>query len=92
MTDILNVRWQISDQAIANTVGEEMVVLHLSNGTYFGLDPVGALLWESLSHGELPSHACEVILSRYEIDRETVENDLREFLGELAEGDLIVQA
>lgn len=92
MTDILNVRWQISDQAIANMVGDEMVVLHLANGTYFGLDPVGALLWETLAGGELPAKACEMILDRYEVDRETVEHDLRQFLGELAQGDLIAQA
>jgi hypothetical protein len=92
VTDILDVRWKISDQAIANTVGDEMVVLHLANGTYFGLDPVGALLWDSLTQGELPQHACEAILARYEVDRETVENDLRQFLGELADGDLIEQA
>jgi hypothetical protein len=92
VNDILNARWQISDHAVANVVGEEMVVLHLANGTYFGLDPVGALLWKSLSQGELPSHACDAILSRYEVDRETAENDLRAFLGQLAEGDLIVQA
>jgi len=92
VTDILNAPWQISDQAIANTVGDEMVVLHLANGTYFGLDPVGAILWETLAKGEPPAHACDTILERYEIDRETVERDLREFLGELAEGDLIVQA
>lgn len=92
MTDILNVRWQISDQAIANMVGDEMVVLHLANGTYFGLDPVGALLWDALASGALPAAACDTILDRYEVDRATVENDLRQFLGELAEGDLIAQA
>lgn len=92
MTDILNARWLIGDQAIANTVGDEMVVLHLGNGTYFGLDPIGSLLWETLAKGELPSAACDLILDRYEIDRETVEHDLRQFMDELAKGDLIVPA
>lgn len=92
MTDILNVRWQINDQAIANNVGDEMVVLHLANGTYFGLDPVGALLWAGLAKGELPGQVCEQILERYEVDRETVEHDLRQFLDDLAKSDLITQA
>lgn len=92
MTDILNARWTISDQAIANSVGDEMVVLHLANGTYFGLDPIGALLWEGLQSGALASDVCDQILERYEIDRETAENDLRQFLGELASSDLIAQA
>lgn len=92
MTDILNTRWIISDQAIANSVGDEMVVLHLENGTYFGLDPVGALLWEGLKAGDLPSHVCDRVLERFEVDRDTVESDLREFLGELAGIELIAQA
>lgn len=92
MTDILNARWTISDQAIANRVGEEMVVLHLANGTYFGLDPVGALLWEGLTSGDLPSQVCDKILESFEVDRDTAEDDLRTFLGELAESDLIAQA
>lgn len=92
MTDILNARWLISDQAIANTVGDEMVVLHLANGTYFGLDPVGSLLWETLAKGELPSAACDLILDRFEVDRATAEDDLRAFMEELAQGDLIVPA
>ncbi|WDA41870.1 PqqD family protein [Erythrobacter sp. BLCC-B19] len=92
MTDILQAQWRISDQAIANTVGDEMVVLHLGNGTYFGLDPVGKILWEALAGGQSPADACDTILERYDIDRATAEQDLRQFLGELAEGDLILQA
>jgi Coenzyme PQQ synthesis protein D (PqqD) len=90
VTDVLSARWKISDQAIANTVGDEMVVLHLANGTYYGLDPVGAILWEALSQDELPSHACEVILERFDVERATVEQDLRQFLGELAQNGLVV--
>lgn len=90
MTDVLSARWKISDQAIANTVGDEMVVLHLANGTYYGLDPVGAILWETLTQDQLPSHAFETILARFDVDRTTVENDLRQFLGELAENGLVV--
>lgn len=92
MTDILNARWTISDQAIANRVGDQMVVLHLANGTYFGLDPIGALLWEGLTSGASPSAVCDKVLEQFEVDRETAEHDLRTFLGELAESDLIAQA
>lgn len=92
MTDILDISWKITDQVIANSVGDEIVVLHLTNGTYFGLDPVGALVWETLANGGHPRRACDLILERYDIDCGTAEADVREFLGELAEGDLIAQA
>lgn len=92
MSDVLSARWKISDQAIANTVGDEMVVLHLANGTYYGLDPVGVILWDALTREELPSHACETILARFDVERATVEHDLRQFLGELADNGLVVPA
>ena len=92
MTDVLSARWKISDQAIANSVGDEMVVLHLANGTYYGLDPVGAILWEALSRDELPNQACEAILARFDVERARVEADLRQFLGELAENGLVAPA
>jgi hypothetical protein len=91
VTDILDTRWQVSGQAIANAVGEEIVVLHLGNGTYFGLDPVGAVLWNTIMSGDPPARARDKILEKYDIDRETVEQDLRRFLGELEQGDLITQ-
>lgn len=92
MTDVLSAQWTISDQAIANSVGDEIVVLHLADGTYYGLDPVGVLLWEGLAAGDRPSLVVERILERFEVDRATAESDLRAFIGELAGCGLIVSA
>lgn len=52
MSDLLHSQWRITDQAIANAVADETVILHLGNGTYYGLDPIGAKLWEALQAGE----------------------------------------
>lgn len=90
MSDTLLSRWRTSDQAIANAVADETVILHLGSGTYFGLDPIGAKLWEALKHGAAPDSICEELLAEYEVDRPTLENDLRELLEELAANDLIV--
>lgn len=92
MTDILTSQWRISDDAVANPVGDETVILHMANGTYYGLDAIGSHLWESLKEGQPPSAACDRILSEYEVDRETVEEDLRRFLTELAEHGLVENA
>ena len=92
MTSNLQTPWQISDQAIANAVGDEMVVLHLANGTYFGLDPVGAILWDTLSAGHRPAAALERILANFDVTREVAEQDLDRFLGELEQGGLIARA
>jgi hypothetical protein len=85
-------RWRTSDQAIANDVADETVILHLGSGTYFGLDPIGAKLWEALKLGETPVSICDSILAEYAVDRPTLEDDLRDLLEELAANDLIVPA
>ena len=91
MSDMLQENWQLSDDAIANPVGGETVILHLGNGTYYGLDPVGSLLWEGLKAGQSPLQVCDAILESYDAERETVEHDLRRFLAELSDNGLIVR-
>lgn len=92
MPDTLAATWRISDQAIANAVANETVILHLGNGTYFGLDAIGARLWDALKAGEPPASVCENLLAQYEVDQATLEADLRALLAEMAENDLIALA
>lgn len=89
MSDTLSASWRISDQAIANAVADETVILHLGNGTYFGLDSVGARLWDAIKAGLPPVSVCDNLLEEYEVDQATLQADLRALLAELADNDLI---
>ena len=54
----------------------EAVLLHMGIGVYFGLDPVGTRMWQLIAeHGQLAA-VHERLLAEYEIDSETVANDL----------------
>ncbi|MFN3990814.1 MAG: PqqD family protein [Erythrobacter sp.] len=90
MSDLIATRWRISDQAIANAVADETVILHLGSGTYFGLDAIGARLWDAIVAGTPVSDVVEAVLATYDVDRATVERDMRELLASLAENDLIL--
>lgn len=92
VSDTLEARWRISDQAIANAVADETVILHLGNGTYYGLDPIGARLWDALKAGEQPAAIFDGVLAEYDVERATLEADLRELLAELVRNDLIAPA
>ena len=56
----------IPPQVMARTVGEETVILDLATGTYFGLDPVGARIWELMSEGRTLAEICDQMLEEYE--------------------------
>lgn len=92
MSDNLLKSWRISDQAIANNVADETVILHLGSGTYFGLDPIGAKLWQALTLGAAPVSLCDSLLGEYAVDRATLEDDLRALLDDLTANDLIAPA
>jgi hypothetical protein len=70
-------------------VADELVILSLESEEYFGLDPVGARLWQLLeSHGTVRG-AFEAALSEYDVDQATLARDLDQLLAELASRRLI---
>jgi len=91
MSDILRSSLAPSQDAVESPVGDETIILHLKNGTYFGLDPMGTRVWALLKEGLGPLEICERLSAEYGADRETVETDVREFLGDLQANDILVK-
>lgn len=92
VSDVLEARWRISDQAIANAVADETVILHLGNGNYFGLNPIGARLWSGLEAGEKPIAIFQSLLETYDVAPEELALDLRALLDEMIANNLIEPA
>lgn len=82
----------IPAQVMARQVGEETVILDLASGTYFGLDPVGARVWQLMGEGKTLSEICDTMLDEYEVTRDTLERDVIELAQELSAQGLIVPA
>lgn len=79
----------IPPQVMARTVGDETVILDLASGTYFGLDPVGARIWELMGEGKTLGEICEQMLEEYEVSREELDRDTMRLAQELADQGLI---
>ena len=78
----LDTTFAIATQVIARTIGGETVILDLESGTYFGLDPVGARIWQLLEGGKSLAQACDVM----------VEGDALTLAGQLVASKLITVA
>jgi hypothetical protein len=76
----LNDTITIPSQVMARQVGDETVILDLASGTYYGLDAVGARIWQLLSEGKNLAQVCEAMLAEYEVGREEFERDLDDLL------------
>ena len=91
MIDILHRALAPSEDAAESAVGDETIILHLRNGTYFGLDPMGTRIWALLKEGIAPLEICERLSADYGTEREVIETDVREFLGDLQANDILVE-
>jgi hypothetical protein len=72
----------------ARRFDDEVVILDLEKGTYFGLDEVGARAWESLSEGLTLAQVARRLAAEYETPEEVVLGDISELAARLAEAGL----
>lgn len=85
----LSAKVTIPTQVMAREVGDETVILDLVSGTYYGLDPVGARIWQLISTGDTLTHVFEKMLEEYEVSRDLLEQDINRLVEELAGKGLI---
>jgi hypothetical protein len=89
----LNDRVTVSPEVMVRQVGDELVILELAKGTYFGLDPVGTRIWQLIEKGGTLSEIGAVLFEEYDVPREVLEGDLVRVVGELlAEGLVLAEA
>jgi hypothetical protein len=65
------------------------IVLDIDHGQMFRLNPVGALILESLGKGCAEAEIAQEIARQYNISEETASTDIREFLQSLEEHKLV---
>jgi Coenzyme PQQ synthesis protein D (PqqD) len=67
-------------EPMAATVREEVVMLSLRAGAYFGLNPVGSEIWNLLSQPRRLGELCQALSRIYDVDRDTIWRDTSGFL------------
>ena len=79
----------IPAQVMARTVGDEPVILDLASGTYYGLDPVGARIWQLMTEDQTLAQLCTVMLDEYEVAQEDIERDVLALVQTLLDKQLV---
>jgi hypothetical protein len=81
-----------SPNEVSSRVGEEAAVLDLDAGLYYGLDPVGARIFELLQSPTRLGDVVSILVDEYEIDEDSAGRDLLAFVGDLYDRRLVVLA
>lgn len=84
----LSTRVTAGPDHLSSNLAGEVVILSLDRGLYYGLDEVGARIWEMLSDTPVtPEQICDRLETEYDVDRATLESDILDLLEDLhAEG------
>lgn len=85
----LNTKVKASAKAVDCQIDGEIVLLHLDSGTYFGLNAVGAEIWNYIREEKSLEDIQDYLLARYDVPRARCETEVRALLSSLAAQDLI---
>ena len=70
-------------------VGEEAVILHLKDGAYFGLNPVGARVWKLIEKPRTVAQLRDAVVREFEVGSAECERDILKLLESLAKAGLV---
>lgn len=79
----------VTKEAVYCSVEEDVVILSIKNGVYYGLNPVGAFIWNLIQKPKKVEEIREAILEEFDVNKEVCMVDLIELLGELSDKCLI---
>lgn len=79
----------VSPDQVFSFLGDEAVILHLTDGTYYGLDPVGALVWKLIQEPRPVSAIATAIQDEFEVDADRCRRDLLDLLQDMETAGLL---
>lgn len=82
MQDVIQT-FVVSDSVVSASLDDEVVLLNVETGIYYGLDAVGARIWSLLEEGTDLETLEGRLLQEYVVEPEQLRADIAEFLDAL---------
>ena len=83
---------QVPEGVLFQDLNNEAVILNTVNGQYYGLDPVGARMWQLVAQHDQLEPVLSALCTEYKASEETLRNDLLGLVEKLVEKKLLVEA
>ena len=92
MTISFSDRVRVPDEVLISKLQEESVILNLDSERYYGLDDVGTRFLSVLSNSDSIEAAYEVLRHEYEVDAQSLQQDLIGLVDDLVKQGILVCA
>jgi hypothetical protein len=74
---------------VQSNIGEEVVMLDMDSGFYFGLNSVASVIWGMMATEISFEDLIEKLMTVFDVDRSICESDTRELLDQMLEKKII---
>lgn len=79
----------VSNDVVSCDLDGEAAILNLKNGIYYGLDPIGAKIWNIVQNPTVLTDVLDAISDEYDVDKDRCKNDLLELVENLLDNGLV---
>ena len=79
----------VSKDQVSSDLAGEIAILNLKAGAYYGLDDVGARVWNLIQEPKRVSEVRDAILEEYDVEPDRCEHDLIALLEKMAAEELV---
>ena len=90
MNITLNITIQRNPDILASDLDGEKVMMSIQQGEYYGLGKTGTFIWDHIEKPVKLDDLLGLITSRFEVSREQCFEDIKPFIADLIEKELIV--
>jgi hypothetical protein len=82
-------RVEAAPDVISTELDGETVLMHVSNGMYFGLNAVGSVIWDTMKFPVTVESLCTAVTEEFDVERNACENDVLDLLAQFEEHGLV---
>ncbi len=82
-------RVKLTPDQVSSELGAEVVILHVRNGMYYGLDEVGVVIWKKLREGARVADIVTSVVQQFDVGAQQCEQDVLRILGEMIDAQLV---
>jgi hypothetical protein len=76
-------------KVIQSRIGDEIVMLDVESGFYFGLNSVASVIWDMMKEKVDLGTMVDALIKEFDVDRSTCESDTLELIGQMVEKKII---
>lgn len=74
---------------LSGEVHNEMVMMSVESGRYYGLDDIGSDIWRRLETPRTFGEIVDALVADYDADRGVIESDVRKLIAKMAAHDVV---